>query len=384
MTQLIVTPRDATDAPPAEWAPDARPEPAPIPRTFTPELDGAAVLDEARAFLASFWISPSAAALDIMTLWACHAWVTDEKGKLAFYTTPRIAFVSDQPKSGKSRALELLALLVPNAEHVIDPTAPALLKAIAERNATLCVDEIDQLFGMSTAAKAVRAILNAGYRKGASVSRVNVSGDTFAPVALAGLASSFMANPTLEPTRTRCIIIRCERPPAGVKPAKYREQLHAGLGALIGHSLGQWARANVMDIITAWPDMPDHLDGRDEDVWQDLFSVAHIAGGHWPQKVAAACEQFTRGTNDGTPELPPRARLIRDIRAVWPDGADRMTSAALMQALAALPGAPWASLWSPVVMIREVPALAGLTPDRVTVDGRQVQGYHRTQIDALG
>ena len=348
-----------------------------------PEVTGADVLDEARAFLARFWVPPDTSALDIMALWAAASHVTDKDGVLAFYSTPRIAFVSDEPASGKSAALELLELLCPRAERLTDPTAPAMLELIAQHRATLLVDEVDLLFGSGNSAKAVRAVINSGYRRGAKVARVKGPQDTFAPVALAGLASSFMANPVLEPTRSRCIIVHCRRPSPGVRPERYREQLHAGLGALAGRSLAQWAAANVMTIATQSPEMPEGLDGRQEDIWQPVISVADVAGGRWPGAARAACRQYTAGGQAAAePEMPPRMRLLAGIRAVWPDGADRMSSKALMEALCALPGAPWSVIWTPFQMLSEVPAMLGIEPVKVRVDGKPVQGYYRHQVAA--
>jgi len=384
MTELLITERRAgPDAPPAAWEPEMRPDLAPVPRTFTPDLDGAAVLDEVCRFIRRFWISPSQSAVWVMALWAAHTWAVDEKGVLAFYDTPRIAFVSDQPGSGKSRALELLGLLCRNAEQVLDPTGPAMLKAINQRRAVLLVDEGDQLLGNGTAAKSVRTILNGGYRKGASVLRCSGDGNTFAPAGVAGLASSIMGNPTLEPMRQRCVIIVCERPPAGVKPDKYRAQFHAGLGALAGDALGAWVQSKIVDIVTVWPEMPSHLDGRQEDVWTDLFAIAQVAGGEWPERILQACMEFTTGTSADEAPLPPRARLLADIRAVWPEGADRMPAAALVGALSELPGAPWAGMWSPVAMLAEIPAMLGISPARIESGGHEVQGYWLAQLAPL-
>ena len=378
MTTLLIERRDGQDA-----APGAQPEPEPVPRTFTPDLDGAAVLDEARDFLARFWVPPSVAALDVMVLWAAHAAAADTSNEMVWYSTPRLAFVSDEPGSGKTAALELLGLLCPRPQQVTDPTAPALLNLIAERRATLLIDEVDLLFGGGMAAKAVRAVINSGYRKGATVARVKGPQDTFAPVAMAGLASSFMANPTLRPTRDRCIIIRCSRPPQGVKVPRFREQLHAPLGMLAGASVAAWAASAVMDLATRFPEMPPELTGRSLDVWEPLFAVAAVAGGHWPASVLAACRELVLGDSDAEPALPPRARLLADIRAVWPEGTDRMPAAALVGALGELPGAPWAGMWSPVAMLAEIPAMLGISPARIESGGHEVQGYWRSQIAPL-
>jgi uncharacterized protein DUF3631 len=333
-----------------------------------PPMDGAAILDEARAFLARFWAPPTDAALDLMVLWAAHSHVTDKDGVLAFYSTPRLAFVSNEPGSGKTAGMELTGLLCPRFELVTDPTAPAMLEMIAQRRTTFGVDEIDLLFGNGMGAKAVRNVINSGYRRGASIPRVKGPQDCFAPVMLAGLASSYMGNATLAPTRSRSIIIHCRKPAAGMKPVRYREQLHAQLGRLCGDSIGEWVAQNVTEIVTAWPELPEWLDGRQEDVWGPLAAVADRAGGTWPQRFRAACTEFTQGASDGDLSLPPRLRMIADIRAVWAGDVAEMTLTALARLVRPLPGAPW-SMWSELQLAVEIPGLLGLPP--VRVDGAQ-------------
>src|SRR4051794_30664193 len=75
-----------------------------------PELpdSGADVLTDVEAFLARFVIYPSEAARVAHVLWIGHAWFMDE-----WDSTPRIAFLSPEPGSGKSRALEVTEPLVP-------------------------------------------------------------------------------------------------------------------------------------------------------------------------------------------------------------------------------------------------------------------------------
>jgi hypothetical protein len=74
-----------------------------------------ALLDDVAAFLARFVAFPSDAALTAVTLWVAHAHAID-----AFESTPRIAYLSPEPASGKTRALEVSELLVPNPMHAVN------------------------------------------------------------------------------------------------------------------------------------------------------------------------------------------------------------------------------------------------------------------------
>ena len=69
---------------------------------------GYETLNDVRAFIKRFCAFPDEHCLVAVTLWAAHAHMVEN-----FHTTPRIAFLSPEPGSGKTRVLEVLDLLVP-------------------------------------------------------------------------------------------------------------------------------------------------------------------------------------------------------------------------------------------------------------------------------
>ena len=73
-----------------------------------PPDDGAKLLDDVHAFLGRFVAYPSKETHTAHTLWIAHAHLME-----AWESTPRIAFLSPEPSSGKTRALEITELLVP-------------------------------------------------------------------------------------------------------------------------------------------------------------------------------------------------------------------------------------------------------------------------------
>lgn len=76
--------------------------------TPTPPIDGAALLDEVEAFHRRFNVFPTEHAYVAVALWDAHAHLMD-----ALDGTARIAFLSPEPGSGKSRALEIIETLTP-------------------------------------------------------------------------------------------------------------------------------------------------------------------------------------------------------------------------------------------------------------------------------
>ena len=128
---------------------------------------GADTLALTRGFLGRFVSFPSDAALDVVTLWIAHTHVTDRDDRLAFDTTPRLAFLSRGPKSGKTEALNRVTDLSHNGATMVDPTHAGYAQSIGEGCATVTIDELDVLFGAGSAKATLRSLLNAGYKQGA-------------------------------------------------------------------------------------------------------------------------------------------------------------------------------------------------------------------------
>src|SRR5262245_56448912 len=78
------------------------------------------------------------------TLWVAHGHWMD-----AWESTPRIAFLSPEPASGKTRALEVSELLVPNAVEAVNVSPAYLFRKVGDDSAkpTILFDEIDAVFG---------------------------------------------------------------------------------------------------------------------------------------------------------------------------------------------------------------------------------------------
>ena len=136
-------------------------------------IDGAELLDKIHAFLGQFIVYPDRHARVAHTVWIAHCHLVR-----CFETTPRLAFLSPEPSSGKTRALEITELLVPSPVLAVNVSPAYLIRRIgAEEGVTVLFDEVDTVFGPRTKEnnEDVRALLNAGYRRGAIVGRYNIS-----------------------------------------------------------------------------------------------------------------------------------------------------------------------------------------------------------------
>ena len=155
--------------------------------------NGAELLTDVDAFLRRFVAYPSDHAHVAHTLWIAHAHAME-----AWDSTPRIAFLSPEPGSGKTRALEVSEILVPNPVEAVNVTPAYLFRKVGSEEGapTILFDEVDTIFGPKAKDnEEIRGLLNAGHRRGAVAGRCVVRGKTveteeipaYCAVALAGL-----------------------------------------------------------------------------------------------------------------------------------------------------------------------------------------------------
>ena len=343
---------------------------------------GAGVLDEVRSFLTRFAVLPSDAAADAVTLWAAHSWVS-----AAFSTSPRLALLSQGPASGKTRVLDLLSLLCRKATLETDPTGPGLTSMITTEHPTVLLDETDCIFGTAGSSgshRALRAILNSGYKAGATVTRRQgggyVKSDIFGPVAFAGLG---ILPATL---MTRSIVVPMRPRRAGEKCESYLPRLHAPYGLAVGEALGGWCKSVALDLATSWPELPDGIEDRSAEVWEPLLAIADAAGGDWPARARAAAVELALGAAD-EPPCSPQQRLLDDLKTVWTEPGN-LPTAVLIERLYGIDGGPWQALWpDPAAAPRELAALLrplGVAPVKIRYGPKAVQGYRRADFPLGG
>jgi Protein of unknown function (DUF3631) len=301
--------------------------------------NGDELLEQVEDFLSRFVVYPSEHARVAHVLWIVHAHAVDK-----WDSTPRIAFLSPEPGSGKTRALEITELLVPRPVLAVNCTSAFLFRRVADPGGlpTILFDEIDTVFGPRAKSENedIRGLLNAGHRKGAVAGRCVVKGKhieteelpAYAAVALAGL------DDLPDTLMSRSVVIRMRRraPDEPVQPFRRRESEQEA------NALREALAAFVQTISAdAWPEMPPGITDRNADVWEALLAVADTAAGDWPNRARVAAVAYVAAARGGTPSLG--VRLLADLRTVFGD-SDHMLTASILEALNGMDDAPWGDL----------------------------------------
>ena len=366
----------------AGYAPTPDDAPPGEPVCDGPPPDGADVLERVMEFVRRFVVMSDSERVTL-ALWVAHAHAID-----AAEATPYLALTSAEKRSGKSRALEVLALLVPRPLPTANVSPAAVYRVIADEAPTLLIDETDAIFGGNKErGEELRGLLNAGHRRGAEAIRMVGMGNAmkaerfpvYCAKALAGIGD------LPDTIADRSIAIRLKRRRAGEQVERFRHRTVAPQGAELRALMSAWVVDYLDALADAKPNLPDQLDDRAADGWEPLLAIADLAGGTWPTRAreAALALSVVRGKT-GTDSHG--VRLLADVRRAFDEaGVDRVSSADLCAALNTLEESPWGA-WrdgkgiDPRTLARRLREY-DIVPGTVRLaDGTQAKGYQREKL----
>lgn len=299
-------------------------------------MSPAALLEETRAFLRRFVVIDGDQ-LVALSLWTAHTHTFE-----AFYCTPYGAISSPEKRSGKTRLLEVLELLVRQPLPTANISDAALFRVIDDRAPTLLIDEVDAIFGKKSPRDELRGIVNAGYRRGATTHRMGGANNTtlqtfsvFCPKAFAGIGDSLP-----DTVADRAIHIRLKRRTRDQSIERFRLGEVEPEGHALRDRLADWLEPQRESLATSRPHLPDELDDRAQDVWEPLLAIADLAGEDWPERARQAALALSGG--DAREDDSTTATLIRDISAVFLANNDKaLKTADLLEGLHAIEESPW-------------------------------------------
>ena len=339
----------------------------------TPTL--AEALRRVEQFLRRYVVFARPEALVAVVLWIAHTHAIELAD-----ATPYLAISSPEKQSGKTRLLECLQLLAHGCSGIaITPTAATIYRSLeASPGATLLLDELDAVFrDRSDKYEEVRAVINAGHRRGATVPR-SVPGPkntwlvkqfpVFGPKALAGIGK-------LPDTVTdRAIPVRMLKRKRSEPIEKFRVRTATGEAVSIV--------ARLVAALAAQPsafeaELPSELPDRAADAWEPLLAIADAAGSVWPARARRAAVVLHASREQ---DVSLGLRLLSDVRLVLEArGIERISTADLVAALQADEEGPWASERSPLTPHRLARLLHPfeITSKQLRIGPVSLKGYER-------
>lgn len=341
-------------------------------------VDGAEVLDAVVRFVRRY-VVVTPEQTHIVALWVVHTWAFDASDQTVY-----LAILSAEKRSGKTRLLEVLGVVTRAPWHAVQPSEAVVYRKIEKDRPTLLLDETDALFSQrgDARAEAVRALLNAGSRRGATVPRVLdaksdklIDFNVYCPKALAGIG-------TLPDTvGDRSVLIEMKRKRRSDTAERFRLRDVEKEARELRARLEAWATARIPQLRAARPALPRELGDRAADGAEPLLAIADLAGGQWPERarrsiVALAGERTEEDESDGV-------QLLADVRRVLAllvrtDGTIRTDK--LLEELRALPESRWKKFGP---RREEIDALDlarlvrpyGIRPTRIRDGDAVVRGY---------
>lgn len=347
----------------------------PSVRTDTPEappLDE--VLDELAGFVRRFVVMSEAQA-DAVALWIAHTHAFE-----AAEQTPYLAISSAEKRSGKTRLLEVLELLVARPWLTGRVTAAVLARKVDAERPTLLLDESDAAFkGDKDYAEALRGLLNTGHRRGgkstvcvgqgAELSYKDFS--TFGPKAIAGIGK------LPDTVADRSLPIRLERRAPGEQADRFRRRDVELEVEPLRVALETFASVEILVALEmARPDLPVELDDRAQDAAEPLLAIADHAGEAWGERARRALVELHGGRE--IEDESAGVRLLSDVKSVFDD--ERLATEALLERLRGLDEAPWGDWYGKPLSARTLAKMLrpyGVAPHS---DGSS-RGYRREAFE---
>ena len=273
------------------------------------------LLDAVYRFAGRFVAYPTEHAHVAHALWIAHAHLMD-----AWESTPRLAFLSPEPASGKTRALEISELLVPNAVEAINVTPAYLFRKVGDDEAkpTILYDEIDTVFGPKAKEnEEIRGLLNAGHRRGAVAGRCVVRGKNVTTEEISAYCAVALAGPGWLPDTilTRAVIIRMRRRAPNEKVTAFLRRVHAPEGEALRAQLAAWAAKAVDAMAAARPEMPPGIEDRNADIWEPLLAIADAIGATGRSARRDAAVALVATATEAEPSFG--VRLLADMKTVF-------------------------------------------------------------------
>jgi len=314
-----------------------------------------------------------------------------------FDAFPYLVVTSSTKRSGKSMLAEQLAFCCSNSRQFAAMTASTLFRSISDEQPTIFFDEAEAL--SSESASTMRAVLNVGYRKGQVIPRVSGKGisefPTYCPKVFVLIGDVY------DTLRDRSIIITMRRAEA---PQRRLYTVAQEEGAMLRETTSEYVKQRIGEINDAYTEgfTLDFLTGRDEEIWMPLFCLARVfCPGRMEELSRCAVDIATEKTadskrytvlesDDTAADDEYAQRLLMDLYTTLLTGGKVIGSKEAIDALRAIPTAPWRKFRGSGLKIHDMANLLsrfGVRPVRIAKGsgrGNQkfLRGYKREDVES--
>jgi hypothetical protein len=345
------------------------------------------------------FISDYATLADPSHVFPIALWIMGTYTFLDFDAFPYITITSATKRSGKTRLSELIGFTCNKPRSFSALSASSLFRTIEAEHPTVIFDEAEQL--SSEAQSTLRSVLNTGYRKGQSIPRVGVGGaveefTVYCPKVFVLIGDVY------DTLKDRSIIIRMVRSDA-VKRFVYGPA--QSFGMQLRNKIQYAIKEHQKEIVKQFTEHTGlgFLMDRDEEIWTPLFVLAKIFCPDRIQELKiAAIDIATEKTAESRRYInlqkqEARAidddyskRLLVDLYGLMLADRKVISSADAVDALKAIPVAPWRKFRGDGITGREVAKMLsrfGVHPVRIALGsgrGKQTfkRGYKRESLEA--
>jgi hypothetical protein len=283
-----------------------------------------------------------------LALFICltHCWFE------CFTVVPQVVVTGATSQCGKSALLNSMSFASARPELLSsDTSCPSLFRIITKLHPTIFLDEVEKL---NSEKSEYRALLNNGYRKGQTttkvINNVLVRFEKFCPKVFALIGDVY------DSLRDRSIIVMMCR---GEAPAEFEFDVVQGVGTEIAPRIHNLIKPRLGIIKETYADYSRKynalrfLNSRDREIWKALFTLCQIL---CPERIAelehAAAVIAAYKTHDFR-RISPKAekdadqaidseRLVKDMELVMRDSKGT-ASADLIPALRQLPTGGWSN-----------------------------------------
>jgi putative DNA primase/helicase len=242
----------------------------------------------------------------IGALWSVGSWfVTDCPAY------PYLMVTAADKNSGKSTVQQLLFHIVRDPIKTSNATAAAIFHACAQMP-TLLIDEVDTFIKQDPS---MEGVLNSGYTRGSSVTRLTKKGEveninTYCAKSLSGIK----ANELSETLTSRSLVMTLERKPNHVILRDLdnldENPNHSNELTTVNQKIAAAYIEYKTEFIEAAPSLPSWLQNRNRQLWKPLLKLAYIGGHEWFDAAICAAKRHC----DRQTERDGDDNLLSDIR----------------------------------------------------------------------